>query len=113
MENVHEELEKYECNKCGKCFTQNIGLKTHISAVHEKKIHCDLCGKHFDRGCDFKVHIQIVHEKDLEFKCDECDKNFTKAFNVKRHINNCSCKEMKSNFAYFMFHQKNLIITKI
>ena len=37
MENVHEELEKYECNKCGKCFTQNIGLKTHISAVHEKK----------------------------------------------------------------------------
>ena len=37
MENVHEELKKYKCNKCGKCFTQNIGLKTHITAVHEKK----------------------------------------------------------------------------
>ena len=24
-------------NKCGKCFTQNIGLQTHITAVHEKK----------------------------------------------------------------------------
>ena len=52
MENVHEELKKYKCNKCGKCFTKNIGLQTHITAVHEKKIHCDLCGKNFARECD-------------------------------------------------------------
>ena len=83
MENVHEELEKYECNKCGKCFTQNIGLKTHISAVHEK----ESIGIYVA-----KILIEDVISKYtyLEFKCDECDKNFTKAFNVKRHIKNCS-----------------------
>ena len=26
LENDHEELKKYKCNKCGKCFTKNIGL---------------------------------------------------------------------------------------
>ena len=88
MENVHEELKKYKCNKCGKCFTQNIGLKTHITAVHEKKSIVIYVAKILLENVI--VHIQIVHEKYFEFKRDECDKNFTKAFNAKRHIKNCS-----------------------
>ena len=28
---------KYKCDECGKNFTHNIGLKGHITAVHERK----------------------------------------------------------------------------
>ena len=53
---------------------QNIQLKEHITAVHEKRFNCDQCGKIFARGCNLKVHIQILHEKDTEFNCDYCGK---------------------------------------
>ena len=82
MENVHEELEKYECNKCGKCFTQNIGLKTHITAVHEKKSIVIYVAKILLEDVISKYTYKLF--KDFEFKCDQCDKNFTKAFNVMK-----------------------------
>ena len=53
---------------------QNIGLKEHITAVHEKRFNCDQCGKIFARGLNLKVHIQTLHEKDFEFNCDYCGK---------------------------------------
>ena len=33
-----KDLKEYKCEECGKNFTQNIGLKGHITALHEKKI---------------------------------------------------------------------------
>ena len=39
---------------------QNIQLKEHITAVHEKRFNCDQCGKIFARGCNLKVLIQNV-----------------------------------------------------
>ena len=35
---VEQILKKYKCVHCGKNFTQNIGLKLHITAAHEKKM---------------------------------------------------------------------------
>ena len=60
-------IKKLKEYKWRKNFTQNIGLKGHFTAVHEKKFNCDQCGKNFARGCNLKVHIQILHEKDFEF----------------------------------------------
>ena len=90
-------MKKYKCDNCGKNFAQNIGLKTHITAVHEKikRFNCDQCGKTLSRGCDLKVHIQIVHEKVFEHICDDCGKNFTKAFNLKRHVQTIHEKKWK------------------
>ena len=69
-----KDLQKYKCDECGKHFILNIGLKRHITAVHEKRFNCDQCGKIFARRCNLKVHIQILHEKDTEFNCDYCGK---------------------------------------
>ena len=64
MENVHEKLKKYKCDKCDKNFTQKIGLKLHSTAIHEKmkKINWNQCGKNFAKGFNLKVHIQNIHE---------------------------------------------------
>ena len=35
---VHEGLKKYKCDNCGKQYTQDVDLKSHITAVHKKKI---------------------------------------------------------------------------
>ena len=32
-----KDFKKYKCDECGKNFTHNIGLKGHITAVHERK----------------------------------------------------------------------------
>ena len=32
-----KDLKKHKCDECGKNFTHNIGLKGHITAVHERK----------------------------------------------------------------------------
>ena len=41
-----------------KNFIQNIGLKQHITAVHEERFNCDQCGKTFARGCYLKVFMK-------------------------------------------------------
>ena len=43
---------KKKCEECGKNFTHNIGLKGHITAVHEKRFNCDQCGKNLATRCN-------------------------------------------------------------
>ena len=75
-----KDLQKYKCDECGKHFILNIGLKGHITAVHEKRFNCDQCGKNLAREFNLKVLTQIFHEKDFEFNCVHCGENFTTAF---------------------------------
>ena len=77
-------FKKYKCDECGKNFTHNIGLKGHITAVHERKDSIVInVAKMLLQDVILKVFIQIVHEKDFEFNCDHCGKNFTKALNLE------------------------------
>ena len=55
-----EDLKKYKCDDYGKNFTQNIGLRGHITWKKDSK-----CGKYFYRESNLRMHIQIVHEKDF------------------------------------------------
>ena len=69
-------LQKYKCDECGKHFILNIGLKRHITAVHEKRFNCDQCGKNLAREFNLKVLTQIFHEKDFEFNCEHWVQKF-------------------------------------
>ena len=71
----------------------NIGLKEHITAVHEERDSIMInVAKNLH---NLKVYTEIVHKKNFEFNCDHCGKNFTKAFmNQTKHwieISNYSC----------------------
>ena len=51
-----------------KNFIQNIGLKQHITAVHEER---DSIMINVAKNLHYlKVYIEIVHKKNFEFNCD-------------------------------------------
>ena len=92
--NVHElmNLNKYNCEECGKSLHNGIGLQRHIDSVHKKlKISCDICGIKFSL-----VHAKTTlrRHKEREHpppKCDTCNIQFKtiSEFNVhvqKEHI---------------------------
>lgn len=68
-ENVFEELEEteekmvegYKCEKCGKEFDSEKGLKIHKSQTHEKRFTCDICGKEFKSERGLKIHKGMKH----------------------------------------------------
>ena len=49
MENVHEGLKRFECEKCSQKFTERKALTLHIKGIHEKikEFNCDRCDKFF------------------------------------------------------------------
>ena len=49
MENVHEGLKRFKCEKCSQKFTERKALTLHIKGIHEKikEFNCDRCGKFF------------------------------------------------------------------
>ena len=83
MENVHKEYEKIQLWWVCKNFIQNIGLKEHITAIHEERDSIvinvakilleDAIWNYF-----YKMFMKLIHE----FNCEHCGKNFTKAFNL-------------------------------
>ena len=92
-------IKKLKEYKWRKNFTQIIGLKGHITAIHEKNSIVINVATNFARWYDLKVHIQILHEKDFEFNCDHCGKNFTKALYLKKHINTSWISGLKLQIA--------------
>ena len=58
-----EELKKYKCDDYGKNFTQNIGLRGHITWKKDSIVMN--VANIFYRESNLRVHIQIVHEKDF------------------------------------------------
>ena len=54
----------YNCEPCGKSFSQGQSLKKHIHTVHErhKDNKCESCGKSFFTAGDLKIHIHRVHD---------------------------------------------------
>ena len=91
--NVHElmNLNKYNCEECGKTLHNGTSVQRHIDSVHKKlRISCDICGKKFSYGdkTTLRRHKEREHPPP---KCDTCNIQFKtiSEFNVhvqKEHI---------------------------
>lgn len=87
----HEKSHKsprYECNECGKGFSQLRNFKYHIS-VHrgtkEFAAKCPECGKMFNDKGYLSSHMKI-HRNKKEYECPHCPKSFNQRVAFNMHI---------------------------
>ena len=93
---VEREHSKHDsellCSVCGKSFTTNATLKSHIqnNQVEKKTVVCDGCGKSFEDKKSLGKHKRQVHtnEKDRKYVCEVCSKRFVLKNQLQSHIMN-------------------------
>ncbi|XP_063697503.1 zinc finger protein 391-like [Culicoides brevitarsis] len=79
---------RYECDECGKGFSQLRNFKYHVS-VHrgtkEFAAKCPECGKIFNDKGYLSSHMKI-HRNKKEYKCPHCVKSFNQRVAFNMHI---------------------------
>ncbi|KAF8384468.1 hypothetical protein PRIPAC_73610, partial [Pristionchus pacificus] len=92
---AEEERCPYQCNECGKRFSQ-IGTfkrhaKIHLPDDHpdKNKFGCEICGKTFSQKGALQNHSETHLEKEkrsLPHQCPQCDMKFAQACALKAHM---------------------------
>ena len=74
---IHESVQKYECDKCGKKFSRKSYLAKHKKVLHGhvEKLKCQLCDKILSRPQVLKSHMMTQHEGLKAHKCKICGKD--------------------------------------
>eukprot|EP00095_Tigriopus_kingsejongensis_P005707 snap_masked-scaffold810_size94089-processed-gene-0.11 protein:Tk05707 transcript:snap_masked-scaffold810_size94089-processed-gene-0.11-mRNA-1 annotation:"zinc finger protein 674" len=65
----HTKESPYECQLCGKRFSENSTLRKHEATHGAKQFHCSFCDKAFARKDYLLKHVQ-THQQ--TFRCSEC-----------------------------------------
>ncbi|XP_012266461.2 zinc finger protein 845-like isoform X1 [Athalia rosae] len=85
---VESEIEKQECDVCGKSFISPTSLYLHkkIHTLGEKHL-CDLCGKSFKQRIALRRHYMLHFPRaPPKFKCNICEKRVTTRGSLRLHM---------------------------
>ena len=95
VQHSQNENVRYNCEKCGKSFSENGTLNKHIKSIHEDvQYNCEKCDKSFSDKSNLKRHIQSVHEN-VRYNCEKCDKSYSDKSHLRKHIKSVHQSEPK------------------
>ncbi|CAL8099520.1 unnamed protein product [Orchesella dallaii] len=79
-------LDPYLCPECGRTFSSNATLESHIKIQHNEDnlFVCELCGIRLSSKISLQVHLK-QHGDPKEYKCDRCGADFNSMANLKEH----------------------------
>ncbi|EDW00568.1 zinc finger protein 26 [Drosophila grimshawi] len=68
------------CPECGKKYTRNSQLKSHMSSVHRVgdclSYDCTVCSKRCASLHGLRYHVRSAHSMERPFSCEICDRRF-------------------------------------
>ena len=79
------EQKPYECEICGRRFTDLSSIKEHLMTKHSNIYPCQVCGMIFTLKMNMIKHL-CIHTGAQPFKCDVCNKRFNDPSNMKNHM---------------------------
>ena len=85
----------FECDVCGKSFTQKESLRLHKKQHGGVKFQCDWCGQKFKTKANLRIHVEGVHENQRPIKCEKCPATFSVKSSYTRHFRNCHTENRK------------------
>ncbi|XP_044742583.1 zinc finger and SCAN domain-containing protein 12-like [Chrysoperla carnea] len=85
--NTHEKEAKFKCSECGKAYTSDAGLRSHVKGFHlnERPFVCTVCSKAYPTKIILKHHMR-THTGEKPFKCLICMKMFALKCVLKTHM---------------------------
>lgn len=76
-------IEKYLCSECGKSFTKNTLLKSHMVWHGPSIFQCSECPANFKSQKHLKLHA--TRHQNVQFKCCKCSAVFSSSTSLTKH----------------------------
>eukprot|EP00058_Branchiostoma_floridae_P013135 XP_002598623.1 hypothetical protein BRAFLDRAFT_118356 [Branchiostoma floridae] len=83
---IHTGEKPYRCEECSRQFSHQDRLTSHMRChTGEKPYSCEECSKKFSRSDKLQIHIR-THTGEKPYRCEQCSRQFSRSDSLKRHI---------------------------